>query len=465
MIINEKKIKTSKRNTIIALVLLLVTNVLLSLTLMHMSKRALRDQMNQRMLDIANTAAYMLNGDELSEMTAEDEGTEPYNRALETLRAFQKNIQLDYIYGIKDMGDGTFTFTIDPDEDEPGEFGFPIETTEALIKASRGTPSVDLIAYEDRWGRFYSAYSPVYDSDGNIAGIVGVDFNADWYDGRLNSNRLATVGITGAALLIGVIISLIVISQNRKRFADTMKTIGELDKATERLDKTIIQQSKKKDSPNGENAVLKAIAENQNKKQNANNEYEELSLSLTSVYGKLKNYVEYIDSEVFVDHVTDVGNKASYKLHIDKIDEEIKSGIAKFGVAFFDINEIKKVYSNYGYEAADELMYDCARLIKKLFGEQGIYHITGDEFIAITTGDSQLDMDILLAKFENELKSYNSEQGRLHKLYVAKGASVYKPNKHNDYRQVFVEAKEKSDKDKAEYYEKKKRKQSDKEKN
>ena len=169
MIINEKKIKTSKRNTIIALVLLLVTNVLLSLTLMHMSKRALREQMNQRMLDVANTAAYMLNGDELSEMTAEDEGTEPYNRALETLRAFQKNIQLDYIYGIKDMGDGTFTFTIDPDEDDPGEFGSQIETTEALIKASRGTPSVDLIAYEDRWGRFYSAYSPVYDSDGNIA--------------------------------------------------------------------------------------------------------------------------------------------------------------------------------------------------------------------------------------------------------------------------------------------------------
>ncbi|MDO4863425.1 MAG: diguanylate cyclase [Ruminococcus sp.] len=453
----EKRIKTNKRNTVLALAMLLLTNVLLSISLMDMSKLALREQINQRMLDIANTAAYMLDGDELAVLTAEDEGTEPYNRALDTLRSFQKNIQLDYIYGIRDMGDGTFTFTIDPDEDDPGEFGAPIETTDALVKASQGTPSVDKEAYADEWGRFYSAYSPVYDSEGNIAGIVGVDFNAEWYEGKLNSNRLVALAITAAALLIGVGVSLIMMVQNRKRFNDMMKTIGELDDATRRLDRTILQSTKGRLGLATEdgNAALKAISESEDVKRTVSSEYEELSSSLSSVYGKLKNYVEYIDSEVYTDPVTNTGNKAAYKLRVEKLGEDIKAGKARFTVAFFDINELKRIYVACGYEAGDELMFECARIIQKLFGRQDVYHIAGDEFVVISEGVSLLDTKILLARFESELKHYNSGCGDDKKLSVAKGAAAFKPNRSRDYRQVLAEAKEKCDKDKAEYYERK----------
>ena len=452
---NEKKIKTSKRNSILALALLLLTNVLLSIVLTGMFKHVLREQINQRMLDIANTAAYMLDGDELGTLTAEDEGTEPYNRALETLRAFQDNIQLDYIYGIRDMGDGTFTFTIDPAEEDPGEFGALIETTDALVKASQGTPGVDIESYSDEWGRFYSAYSPVYDSNGNITGIVGVDFDAEWYDGKLNSNRLIAFIITSVALLIGLCVSFAIMTQNKRRFADTMKTIGELDEATQRLDKTIIQTYEKKLHSDEKNAALKAITEEHGTKYFVNNEYEELSHSLTAIYSKLKNYVEYIDSEIYTDPITNVGNKAAYTLHIEKLDQEIKAGTAQFSVAFFDINGLKKIYTNYGYEAGDKLMFECAKLIKKFFGNYGIYHITGDEFIVITDNGSLLDLEILLAKLDNEIRRYNTEHTEEEKLSVAKGAAVYKPNRSRDYRHVFIEAKDACDKDKAEYYERK----------
>ena len=59
----EKEIRTSKRNFIIALALLLLTNILMAMTLSTLAKKNLREQINQRMLDIANTAAYMINGD------------------------------------------------------------------------------------------------------------------------------------------------------------------------------------------------------------------------------------------------------------------------------------------------------------------------------------------------------------------------------------------------------------------
>ena len=92
---SDNRIRTSKRNFLIALTLLLVTNVLTSITLMSMAKRSLREQIEQRMLDITNTAASQINGDVLRELKAEDKGTENYERILDILRVYQDNIKLE----------------------------------------------------------------------------------------------------------------------------------------------------------------------------------------------------------------------------------------------------------------------------------------------------------------------------------------------------------------------------------
>ena len=173
-----ERIKTSKRNFILALALLLLTNILMGVVLMSMAKQSLREQMEQRMLDVANTAAAQLNGDDMESLTAADKGTEKYKRAYAVLSSFQENIQLDYIYAAKEQ-DGSFIFTIDPDVEDPGEFGEKIVVTPAMRSAARGYASVDKKAHSDEWGRFYSAYSPIRDSEGNVVGIVGVDFGLE----------------------------------------------------------------------------------------------------------------------------------------------------------------------------------------------------------------------------------------------------------------------------------------------
>ena len=152
-----------------------------------------------------------INGDELERLTAADMGTEEYERVLGVLRSFQKNIELDYIYGIRDNGNGTFSFTIDPSSQDPGEFNEPVVATQALKAAATGTPSVDQTPYADNWGRFYSAYSPVFDSRGEIAGIVGVDFNADRYDSRIGSYRTVSLILLIAVLSIGIVLAVLLI--------------------------------------------------------------------------------------------------------------------------------------------------------------------------------------------------------------------------------------------------------------
>ena len=119
----DTKVKTSMRNFLLALVLLLITNSLMGITLMKMSKNTIRNQVEDRMLDVSKAAAAQIDGDVIKNLTAEDKETDDYIRVLNILRSFQDNIELDYIYGIKPGPDDTFTFAIDPDRDDPADFG------------------------------------------------------------------------------------------------------------------------------------------------------------------------------------------------------------------------------------------------------------------------------------------------------------------------------------------------------
>ena len=153
-------------------VFMLTTNLALGYILTKQARDATKTQINDRMLDIVNTAAAMLDGDVLKRLTAEDRGSEEYQAVYDMLARFRDNIRLDYIYYVRPEGDKKFTFGIDPDPVAPGRFGSPVVYTDALYAASQGTASVDEKPYEDAWGRFYSAFSPVFDSEGNVAAVV-----------------------------------------------------------------------------------------------------------------------------------------------------------------------------------------------------------------------------------------------------------------------------------------------------
>ena len=119
---------------------------------------------------------------------------------------------------MKSDGPGKYSFILDTDPDDPGAFGEPVEETEATNEAYRGLPAVDEEAYEDRWGSFYSAYCPVYDSSGKIAGLICADFPAEWYESEVNTH-LWLILILGASALIFTAVILVLIRIGARREA------------------------------------------------------------------------------------------------------------------------------------------------------------------------------------------------------------------------------------------------------
>ena len=220
----------SVRLAIMTSVLLLAANLLLGFNLMKNSRIAMKTLIDNRMLDISKSAADMLDGDVLESLTAEDEDTEGYRKVSDTLAVFQDNIDLKYIYCVTACDDGSFVFSVDPTEEDPGEFGSPVVSTPALVEASHGISAVDAEPYSDAWGRFYSSYSPVFDSNGNVAGIVAVDFSADWYDEHIAGQNRAIMFNCFLSVLVGVLLIMLATGQLRIMLSNMISEIGEVAK-------------------------------------------------------------------------------------------------------------------------------------------------------------------------------------------------------------------------------------------
>ncbi|WP_408071897.1 response regulator [Butyrivibrio sp. JL13D10] len=224
---------------IIVSAILLIGDMLMGIILMKQSQNSIKTIINGRMLDIANTAAAMLDGDIMEKLTAEDAGSEEYESQMKNLRAFQDSIELKYIYCINDEGNKHFTFSIDPTVEDPGEFGSDIVYTDALYQASLGVPSVDEVPYEDQWGTFYSAYSPVFNSKGEVATIVAVDFSAQWYEEQISRLARTILIFVITSAFIGAVLVIIAMGGVRKSVHDISREITDLEKDVDDITKEI----------------------------------------------------------------------------------------------------------------------------------------------------------------------------------------------------------------------------------
>ncbi len=214
----EKHQLTETTSALIVVSLFLTLALLiLGIILVKQSNEEMKQQIDSRLLNITETAADMIDGDEYQNITKESIGTPEYQKIFDTLAYFQNNIDLEFIYCIDIHDDGTFTFTIDPAPVDAAEYGEQVKVTDALISASKGNAAVDAVPYQDSWGRFYSAYSPILNSQDEVVGVVAVDFSAAYYDKQLSKNIKIIIAGLICSFLIGISIIAIYSFKIKKR--------------------------------------------------------------------------------------------------------------------------------------------------------------------------------------------------------------------------------------------------------
>ncbi len=418
-------------------VFLIVINALLGFLLTKQSDKAIRDLIHHRMLDISNTAASMIDGDVLKSATADNLDSPECRKIFETLTYFQDNIELEYIYCISEIAEGSFVFSIDPTVEDPGEFGEPIVSTSALMQASDGTASVDEVPYEDKWGRFYSSYSPVFDSEGNVAGIVAVDFSADWYDEQIRDLVIITICVILVAFAISVGIIIFIATKYRKRFKTISKDMRKLSDEIETLVKEVSFDSYWYEEP---------VKDKKEKK--SNDEIEVISYKIRTLQDRLEEQIDYVRSLAYVDGLTGLENRTAYMEQIKVIEENIKAGKASFTVVVCDINQLKLINDDYGHEEGDRVITLVSRTLQDLFSGEKLYRIGGDEFVII---GKDPDYSGRISDLKSKLKASRSEIDNL-PASVSAGFSEFNKASDTDYSEVFNRADKLMYEDKKKFY-------------
>ena len=216
-------------------IFLLVMNIALGAALIRQSRSSLKELIDNQMLGIVNSAAAMMDGDALERITEESVGSKEYDKLYKTLSVFQNNTGLKFIYAVREEEDGSFILTIDPATEETGEYGLKLMETEALRTAGRGTPAVDNEPYTDKFGEFYSAYSPVFNSSGKVAGIIATDFEVEWYEKQLNRNTKTVFLACILFLSIGIVVVVLLTGQYSKELKSVGESVNELEEELDAL--------------------------------------------------------------------------------------------------------------------------------------------------------------------------------------------------------------------------------------
>lgn len=446
------------RFTVLTAALLLIVNIVLGSILTNQSAEVLKSQIQARMLDVSNSAAALLNGDELERLTAEDVDTEEYQRALSVLRAFQENVDLSYIYGIRDMGDGTFTFTIDPEMEDPGEFGEEIEYTDALYKASIGIAGVDEIVTEDRWGRFYSAYSPVFDSQGQIAGIVGVDFDAEWYENEIRRHRNTVFIISVLSLSIGAFIVFLITGRIRKRFVELNTEVknltGDMKELSRELQRASGRHMKDVEDGHGDadkkNSLDGDAHHVDSDNMDSHDVVGDLNDMVRDLREEMRKYIKDAHELAYTDTLTNIGNRTAYFDKVDQINRQMQKETAGLSVAVLDINGLKKVNDENGHEQGDILIIDAADSISAVFGADHVYRIGGDEFVVVLEEIAMDSVNEMFAALDQRIMELN--RTREIPLAISKGAAAYQKDEDKEFNDIFRRADKEMYTDKANYY-------------
>lgn len=100
------------------------------------------------------------------------------------VREANSDIRFIYILTLRDNGNEAF-FTIDSEPSESEDYSPPGQTYEEGLEDVRTSyerkESWILPIERDRWGVWLSAFSPIFNEDGSVAGIFGMDVPADYY--------------------------------------------------------------------------------------------------------------------------------------------------------------------------------------------------------------------------------------------------------------------------------------------
>ena len=141
------------------------------------------------------------------------------------------------------------------------------------------------------------------------------------------------------------------------------------------------------------------------------------------------NAQEKLEKLTYYDELTGLLNERSYVETTDELGRQYLEGtLEPFAVVMMDLNNLKNTNDTYGHHYGAHLIIKCGHELPKIFTTSKLFHVGGDEFIAIVQGEDFEHFDERMKQFDEALLYTEDEfEGHTLLLSVARGYAVYEP--------------------------------------
>ena len=146
-----------------------------------------------------------------------------------------------------------------------------------------------------------------------------------------------------------------------------------------------------------------------------------------NVTTKEYNALTKVEHMTYYDELTSLLNERSYINKTEEINNSIISGTIKpFAVVLMDVNNLKATNDKYGHRFGCHLVVRTGHTLPQVFKTSTLYHVGGDEFLAIVEGNDYEDFDNVIEEFDKTFR-YSLIQYEEKELVfsVARGFSKY----------------------------------------
>lgn len=372
---------------------------------------------------------------------------EKYEEQREFLRQYVKKMEdTKYLYAIVWGGNEEQydMYLIDSDDVPLYETGY-FEEREEEFSGVDASGEIDPVISDGDWGWLCSGYAPVYDDDGNLVCHIGCDIGMEEVIEERNANfDVVLIAVLILTLVILVVAFLLIhksVVKPLEQITEEMKKFTPAENSNYK-DAGVINLEIRRNDEIGD--IYREIHTMQVKIIDYINDITVMQEDRKKVEDDIRNkemVIGEIRKEAYVDPLTGIGNKNSYKRTVNRYNAEMENGNPSFAVVMVDANCLKIINDSYGHIHGDDYLKGCCHMICETFKHSPVFRIGGDEFVAVLSGDDYNDRDEkvkeLKKKFEN---TYNNDDADPWLKYSAAVGMAVRMPEDTDMEQVFRRA-------------------------
>lgn len=351
-------------------------------------------------------------------------------------------ISADTAYGRETDPDGYYLGLVSEDDYEPAEI--------ALYFDAMKNDGISFFKDFSVWGYDYTGLMPLKGQDGEIFALLCVDIEV--YELEKDIREYTAVNIILIVILGFSFISFFLYWMT----INITEPISKLEKSVVSFAR-ISHEQKDPDKLEYDPPPIHT----HNEVESLSNAVEQMSRdmkdyvkNIVDAEGKvevMKNQVSHMDMLAYQDALTHVKNKAWYDKVKERVNKDIQTGRARFGIIMADLNHLKKINDTFGHEHGNDYIFGACHEICVMFDHSPVFRIGGDEFVILLENRDYDNREVLFRKIKEVFEYTTNDMTRdaWERYSVALGMSVFNIYTDKTMDDVFKRADAEMYKDKA----------------